>query len=902
MGIYSYNTYIFDLDGTIINSEPFHYLSYNKLLDDKLSYSDYQRIFHSELKGDFTKANSINKDKKEEIFAELYIPQYIKGADIFIEKLIQLGKDIVIVTNSSDARVEFIKKCHPLLRMVDKWYTGSSNLSAKPQSDLYIKALTECASKDAVIFEDSLTGYLAVRDLSVDKVFICNGGYYYYDKIQSVKTDDYTGIDTICVNSSYSIQSAITKRVDTYIDSLTSIRSQLQGSIEMLYNILKDKINKTNIYFLGVGKSGNVCHKIVSTWSSLGLNVLTNNIEELFHGEFGKFKDGDVVVYISNSGNTTELINVSKHFTKHFNILQISISFNKECALKSYVDIDISMSHTFKEACHLNTAPTTSSVLFMILLDTVGSLLSENVVSLRIEDFKKFHPGGSLGFKKPIDNLIICASGKGTRLYDLTKHIPKYLVNIDNSNILIHTINYWKPYTDNIVLIIEEKYNAISEYYLKQCNVKYTIKNVVIDKEENAYTLYNALGDEFNNTKVLITWCDIFPAVDIDHSVFKGNIIFTHGSNCRYKFTNTIVKENGGNIVGLFYFEKFVPIKYENSKQDICDLIPQVYSSIKSYDIKALVDVGDIDKLLAFQKEQNTLYTTRYFNKITDLGNGLLRKESVHPSGDILIKKEMKYYKAIHKYDLPFPKIHEYGEKYFILDKVEGVPFSSDADANLQLVIEALHVLHSSASIEVTPDVFMNDLTIEFNTKIKDRLSKIQPIITYFQNIKSINNIPIIYNTEYIIDDLYKRICASGSKGSYNLIHGDCQFSNTMLKDGAVFFIDPRGYFGKTFLFGDSNYDFSKVLYALSGYDGFNSRQNYSFHIENDNLTLDFVENLEKYEQVFRANGIDWNTCLYMCILHWFGLSEYISNNILKSAAAYHYAIYLYHVTATATA
>ena len=189
----------------------------------------------------------------------------------------------------------------------------------------------------------------------------------------------------------------------------------------MLYNILKDKINKTNIYFLGVGKSGNVCHKIVSTWSSLGLNVLTNNIEELFHGEFGKFKDGDVVVYISNSGNTTELINVSKHFTKHFNILQISISFNKECALKSYVDIDISMSHTFKEACHLNTAPTTSSVLFMILLDTVGSLLSENVVSLRIEDFKKFHPGGSLGFKKPIDNLIICASGKGTRLYDLTK-------------------------------------------------------------------------------------------------------------------------------------------------------------------------------------------------------------------------------------------------------------------------------------------------------------------------------------------------------------------------------------------------------------------------------------------------------------------------------------------------
>jgi D-arabinose 5-phosphate isomerase GutQ/beta-phosphoglucomutase-like phosphatase (HAD superfamily) len=886
---------MFDLDGTIINSEPFHYLSYNNLLKDPISYAEYQRIFHSELKGPFIEANNINKLVKEQMFSDNYLPEYVKGADIFIEKLIQLGKDIIIVTNSSDARVEFIKKCHPLLRMVDKWYTGSSSLAVKPHSDLYIKAITESGASlhDVVIFEDSLTGYLAVRDLSVAKIFICNKEYYYYNKIQSNKIDDYTQISCGIESSAGKLQDGITKRVGVYIDSLTEIRSQLEGSIEILYNLLKDKINKTNIYFLGVGKSGNVCHKIVSTWSSLGINVLTNNVEELFHGEFGKFKDGDIVVYISNSGNTTELINVAKHFNKHFKILQVSLSFNKECALKEHVNINISMAHTFKEACHLNTAPTTSSVLFMILLDTVGSLLSENIVSLKIEEFKKYHPGGSLGFKKPIDNLIICASGKGTRLYHLTKYIPKYLVNIDNSSILIHIIKYWEKYTDNIILIIEEKYNDISEYYLKQCNVKYKIKNVVIDKEENAYTLYNALGDEFNNTRVLITWCDIFPAVDIDHSVFKGNIIFTHGSNCRYKFTNTIVKEDGGNIVGLFFFENFVSMNYENLKQDICDLIPTYYPSIKSYDIKTLVDVGDMDKLLSFQKNNN-IYTTRYFNQITDIGNGLLKKESIHPNGDILIKREMKYYKAIHNYNLPFPKIHDYGDKYFILDKIEGVSLS---ESNLPILLEALKKLHSIESVEVSEDVFINDLSIEFNTKIKDRLLKIKPIILYFQNIKYVNSIQIIYDTKYIINDLYKRIYNNliGSKQRYTLIHGDCQFSNTMLKDGTVIFIDPRGYFGKTFLFGNENYDFSKVLYALSGYDTFNSRHNYSFDIDNNNLILDFVENLQKYEQIFTANGIDWNTCLYMCVLHWFGLSEYISNNILKSSAAYYYAIYLYH-------
>jgi len=123
--------------------------------------------------------------------------------------------------------------------------------------------------------------------------------------------------------------------------------------------------------------------------------------------------------------------------------------------------------------------------------------------------------------KKSIDNVIICASGKGTRLIPLTKCIPKYLVNPNNFNLLTLIVKHWESYAENIVIIIEEKYNTITEFYLKNLNVSYKIINVNIDNQGNAYTLYNALKTDYDHTKVLITWCDIFPSVSIPYDIFN---------------------------------------------------------------------------------------------------------------------------------------------------------------------------------------------------------------------------------------------------------------------------------------------------------------------------------------------------------------------------------------------
>jgi len=904
--IYDFDLYIFDLDGTIIDSEYSHYLSYNSCLNIQITYTEYQRIFHSTLKDEFMKHTSIDKKVKEANFICNYKPAYIKGFEDFCNELMLRGKDICVVTNSSQQRVDHVKKLHPILNRIDTWYCNGEPLLPKPASDNYIKAITESKKSldNIIIFEDSYIGYLAAEPLPVYKLYITSPDYYYYDTMICSKISDYTSIQTIQLSATdMPLCRQITSKVDRYIESLTHHRYLLECNINHLYTLLQSRINRSNIFFLGIGKCGHVCQKIVSTWSSLGIRVFYNSVEDLFHGEFAKISKNDIIIFISNSGNTDELIKTAQHCKEYYNVTKVCITFNEGCKLQEYMDVSLNFTRLYSEACHLNSSPTISSFLFMTLLDSVGTLLSENVIKLTKQQFKVFHPGGTLGYKKPIDTVVICACGKGTRLMPLTSHIPKFLVNIDNSTILTHIVSFWKEYTDLITIIIEEKYNEITAFYLDSLGVQYRILNVSIEgNKENAYTLSNALKDSYTSKKVLITWCDIFPGVSIPHAVFSGNKIFTNGNKSRYQCSDgSLRKEAGGNVVGIYYFEKFKPIVYKNDMQDICDVLPSLYPTFTDFPLDILHDVGDMDKLVEYREVCVSQYTSRYFNRITLLPSGYIKKESIHPSGLELIKREMKYYNAIQGLGLPFPRIIEKATNYMILEKMGGtLAKQNDPSIFLQSLLQSLQTIHQSVVREVSSRTVEEDLAIEFNIKIKDRLSKVQPLIQYFGKITHVNNIELTYSVNHIIEDLYSTIrngLVNNNTQVYNLLHGDCNFSNIFIDSGKISFIDPRGYFGKTSMLGNKYYDYSKVLYALSGYDNFNDLENYYFTLDNGNIDLRLPYNdINKYKDIFIEHGLDWNICRSMCILHWLGLSQYISNNIYKSVGAYYIAVYMYMV------
>lgn len=507
--------------------------------------------------------------------------------------------------------------------------------------------------------------------------------------------------------------------------------------------------------------------------------------------------------------------------------------------------------------------------------------------------------------KKTIDYLVICASGKGTRLTPLTNYIPKLLVNPDNFNILTHIVKYWKSYTENIVVIIEEKYNTITEYYLKTLNVMYKIINVNIDNQGNAYTLYNALKNDYDHKRVLITWCDIFPSINIPKTIFNNNIIFTHGNQCRYSYKNGIIeKKIDGNIIGIYYFNDFISMKYTNELDDIINVIPKYYSSFDEYNIIELSDVGDMDKFLAYENKNKNKYETRYYNKITEIENNLLKKEAAHPIGNEIITGEINFYKTIQQYNLScFPKIYEFGKNYFIMEKINGVLLKTlNIELYMDLFIETLKTLHNTSIIKVSKDTLLNDLKFEFNTKIKEHTYNVKPLIQNFNNIHKINNINIIHNDiNYIIDDLYKRIendLISFDKKTYDysLIHADSHFSNTMIESNRIVFIDPYGRFGHSMVHGSVYFDYCLILFSLTGFDNFSASKKYHFDIENNNIFLNIdIQDLEKYKLYFLKHNINWNTCMCMCILHWIKFTFYTSNHILKSVASYYHGMYLYH-------
>ncbi len=144
----------------------------------------------------------------------------------------------------------------------------------------------------------------------------------------------------------------------------------------------------------GVGKSGHVGAKIAATLASTGTPSFYLNPLDAFHGDLGMVAENDVVVALSNSGLTDELLRIIPSL-KERHVPIIGISGNAESLLARNVDIHILL-HVAHEACPLNLAPTSSTTAQLALGDALAVALMEGR-HFKANDYAQFHPGGSLG-------------------------------------------------------------------------------------------------------------------------------------------------------------------------------------------------------------------------------------------------------------------------------------------------------------------------------------------------------------------------------------------------------------------------------------------------------------------------------------------------------------------------
>ena len=144
----------------------------------------------------------------------------------------------------------------------------------------------------------------------------------------------------------------------------------------------------------GVGKSGHIGAKIAATLASTGTPSFFINPLDVFHGDLGVMAKGDVVLAISNSGQTDELLRFIP-MVLHMQIPIIGMSGNPQSLLAKYSTCHLNVS-VKKEACPLNLAPTSSTTATLVMGDALAVALMERR-HFQPQDFAQFHPGGELG-------------------------------------------------------------------------------------------------------------------------------------------------------------------------------------------------------------------------------------------------------------------------------------------------------------------------------------------------------------------------------------------------------------------------------------------------------------------------------------------------------------------------
>lgn len=170
------------------------------------------------------------------------------------------------------------------------------------------------------------------------------------------------------------------------------------SNIDETFNEIVEAILKCKgrVVITGMGKSGLVGKKIAATMASTGTRSFFIHPGEAYHGDLGMISHQDVIIAISNSGETEEVIKLLSFFKENGN-KTIAMTSKEESTLGKHADYFINIAIE-KEACPLELAPTTSTTVTMALGDALAVALMK-ARDFKAESFARFHPGGSLGRK-----------------------------------------------------------------------------------------------------------------------------------------------------------------------------------------------------------------------------------------------------------------------------------------------------------------------------------------------------------------------------------------------------------------------------------------------------------------------------------------------------------------------
>ncbi len=188
------------------------------------------------------------------------------------------------------------------------------------------------------------------------------------------------------------LQTTARRVIRTEIEALNQLENLLDDSFDRTVELLLEA--KGRVIVSGMGKSGHIARKIAATFASTGTPAHFVHPAEASHGDLGMMAQGDVVLVLSNSGETPELADLVA-YTRRFAIPLIGVASRPESTLLRQSDVALVLPQA-AEACGTGIVPTSSTTMTLALGDALAIALMEHR-AFTPEHFREFHPGGKLG-------------------------------------------------------------------------------------------------------------------------------------------------------------------------------------------------------------------------------------------------------------------------------------------------------------------------------------------------------------------------------------------------------------------------------------------------------------------------------------------------------------------------
>ena len=494
------------------------------------------------------------------------------------------------------------------------------------------------------------------------------------------------------------------------------------------------------------------------------------------------------------------------------------------------------------------------------------------------------------GRRATVDYIVVQAGGKGTRLEHLTTNKPKALVPVENLPMIFHL---FRKFPDKRFVVIADCHREVFREYLAAfADVKYSV--VDADGAGTCGGVGRALAVVPDGEPFMLVWSDlILPAAFELPAGDRDWVGISQTFDCRWSYTdNRFVevpsREHG--VGGLFVFPD------KSTLSDIPasgELVRWLQQTGHAFDELGLAGTREFGLLPEYQSL--ALEKTRPFNRATVVGERFI-KEPVDEQGRSLARREVDWYR--HALELgvnSIPQLYEY--EPLTIERIDGKNIYEYADltldskrvvlADLTAALSELHSLESAPA-----DSF--SIREAYYGKTVTRLKTVRDLIP-FTDRKTITVNGRECRNVYLYKRDLERALDALTLDRFAFIHGDPTFSNLMLRGGTEpVFIDPRGYFGYTELYGDPNYDWAKLYYSVVGnYDQFNLK---NFRLGFDAEAVDLAvasngwESLE--EDLFATSGADpWTIKLLHAVI-WLSLTTYAWQDYDSICGAFYNGIY----------